>query len=228
MQYLTQPNQKPNNLRNVLDLTNITETLKRVDEEDLTSVKLNSGNQLREMKLVNESGMYQIILMSNKPEAKQFKKWVTSEVLPSIRKNGIYATPLTIDSLIANPDLAIDLLTKYKNERLAKEAALLEASKTKTINKVFSDKLAILTHVDKLYTMTEIAKELGMSSAQVLNKELCNRQIQYYLNGTWIPTTKYSHLAYFSIKQEVLDNGHIIYHRKVTQMGREFIISLFE
>ena len=74
----------------ILELTNITESLKRVDVEDLTSVKLNSGGQDREMKIVNESGLYSLILFSNKPEAKKFKKWVTSEVLPSIRKTGKY------------------------------------------------------------------------------------------------------------------------------------------
>ena len=74
-----------------LGLSNVTETLKRVDLDDLSSVKLNSGGQLRNMKVINESGMYQIIFMSNKPQAKKFKKWVTSEVLPSIRKTGSYS-----------------------------------------------------------------------------------------------------------------------------------------
>jgi prophage antirepressor-like protein len=76
----------------ILGLSNITETLKRVDETDLNSVKLKSGSQYRNYKVVNESGLYQIIFMSKKPQAKQFKKWVTSEVLPSIRKHGAYLT----------------------------------------------------------------------------------------------------------------------------------------
>ena len=84
----------------ILELTNITESLKRVDGEDLTSVKLNSGGQMREMKIVNESGLYALILLSNKPEAKKFKKWITSEVLPSIRKTGQYSIQKTDEELI--------------------------------------------------------------------------------------------------------------------------------
>jgi prophage antirepressor-like protein len=204
----------------VLELSNITETLKRVDEEDQSSLKLNSGGQLRDMKIVNESGMYTIILLSNKPEAKKFKKWITSEVLPSIRKNGLYATSTTIDNLLANPDLAIELLTKLKEERLAKEQLQIE-------NELNKKKINILTHVSKLYTATEIAKELNMSSAVVLNQKLNELKIQYKMNGTWIPYSNYEHLGYFSIKQDVLDNGHVIYNRKFTQEGREFILSLF-
>jgi len=75
----------------VLGLTHITNTLSRVDSEDLSVVKLHSGGQTRNMKVVNESGLYQIIFMSKKPQAKKFKRWVTSEVLPSIRKYGSYS-----------------------------------------------------------------------------------------------------------------------------------------
>lgn len=196
----------------ILELTNITETLKRVDEEDLTSVKLNSGNQARDMKAVNESGLYQIVFMSNKPEAKAFKKWVTSEVLPSIRNKGVYATDNFIEQAIANPDYAIRLLTELKEERQARIAS--------------ENKLAILTHVTKVYTVTEIAKELGFKSAIELNKELNKHKIQFQSNGTWVPYSEYANCGYFDIKQEIMDSGRVIYHRKITQLGREFIINL--
>lgn len=66
---------------------------------------------------VNEDGLYDVILDSRKPSARKFRKWVTSEVLPTIRKNGAYATPQTIDDILANPDNAIKLLTTLKEER---------------------------------------------------------------------------------------------------------------
>ena len=86
--------------------------------------------------------------------------------------------------------------------------------------------IAILTHVNKLYTATEIAKELGLQSAAELNIELHNRGIQYKVNNTWLLYSNYSGLGYDSIKQQVLDNGRVIYDRKFTQLGRDFILKL--
>lgn len=85
---------------------------------------------------------------------------------------------------------------------------------------------AILMHTQKLYTVTEIAKELGMTSAEKLNKVLEEAGIQYKVNGTWVPKAKYADLGYFEIKQEVHDNGFVYYDRKVTQDGRLFILNL--
>ena len=113
-----------------------------------------------------------------------------------------------------NPDFGIELLTKLKEER----AARIEAEKTN----------AILMHVNKTYTMTEIAKEIGLKSANELNKILAEKKIQYKSNGTWVMYSDYIDLGYESIKQEALDNGHVIYHRRITQLGRKFILRLFD
>lgn len=164
--------------------------------------------------LINESGVYSLIFGSKLESAIKFKKWVTKEVLPCIRKNGIYATDNVIDNILNNPDFGIELLTKLKEER----AARIEAEKTN----------AILMHVNKTYTMTEIAKEIGLKSANELNKILAEKKIQYKSNGTWVMYSDYSDLGYESIKQEALDNGHVIYHRRITQLGRKFILSLFD
>ena len=83
-------------------------------------------------------------------------------------------------------------------------------------------------HVNKTYTVTEIAKELGLRSATQLNKILAEKKIQYSVNGTWVMYSKYSNSGYEEIKQEVLDSGKVIYHRRITQIGREFILSLFQ
>lgn len=160
---------------------------------------------------INESGLYALIFGSKLESAKRFKHWVTSEILPSIRKNGIYATDNVIDNILNNPDFGIELLTKLKEER----AARVKAEQTN----------AILMHVNKTYTATEIAKELGLKSAIELNKILSEMHIQYKVNDTWVMYSDYSHLGYEEIKQEVLDNGKVVYHRRITQLGREFIIS---
>lgn len=183
-----------------------------VDEEDKT---LNDAFTVNGTKgvLINESGLYSLILRSQLQTANKFKRWITSEVLPSIRKHGIYATENVIDEILNNPDWGISLLTKLKEER----AARVEAEK----------KNAILMHVNKTYTMTEIAKELGFHSAQQLNNILAEKKIQYKVNGTWVMYSDYSILGYEDIKQEVLDSGKVVYHRKITQLGRDFILGLF-
>lgn len=166
------------------------------------------------MNFINESNLYKTIFHSRKESAEIFSDWVTSEVLPSIRKNGIYATDNVIDNILNNPDFGIELLTRLKEERDGR----IKAEKTN----------AILMHVNKTYTMTEIAKELNLKSATELNKILADRKIQYKVNGTWVFYSDYSNCGYEDIKQEVLDNGKVVYHRKITQIGREFILGLFE
>ena len=210
--------------------TNYRRSLSNVDNEDkdMSLICTAGGNQ--KMTIINESGLYSLLFQMQPQKAKgvsqndnlieerieklhRFKRWITHEVLPSIRKHGIYATDNVIDEILNNPDFGIELLTKLKEERQAR----IEAEK----------KNAILTHVNKTYTMTEIAKELNLKSAVALNKILAEKKIQYKVNGTWVFYSDYSNMGYEDIKQEVLDNGKVIYHRKITQMGREFILSLF-
>lgn len=163
---------------------------------------------------IPENIFYRLAMKAKNEVAEKFQAKVADEIIPSIRKHGIYATDNVIDQILDNPDFGIELLTKLKEER----AARVEAER----------KNAILMHVNKTYTMTEIAKELGMKSAIQLNKLLAEKKIQYQVNGTWVMYSQYSDLGYEEIKQEVLDSGKVIYHRRITQMGREFILKLFE
>lgn len=189
---------------------------RHVDKDDKTLTPIQGGcsTGIQNTTLINESGLYALIFGSKLESAKRFKHWITNEVLPAIRKHGLYATDNVIDNILNNPDFGIELLTKLKEER----AARVEAER----------KNAILMHVNKTYTVTEIAKELGLRSATQLNKILAEKKIQYSVNGTWVMYSKYSDLGYEEIKQEVLDSGKVIYHRRITQMGREFILSLFQ
>ncbi len=115
-----------------------------------------------------------------------------------------------------SPDKVMARALVLAHKTIATQRVELE-EKTKTLN--------ILTHVKKLYTTTEIAKELGMRSAIALNKALCDNKIQFKQNGTYMLYSNYADLGYESIKQDVLDNGRVIYHRKWTQRGREFILN---
>ncbi|ABY46864.1 phage antirepressor Ant [Bacillus mycoides] len=102
----------------VLEIVNATRSLSRLDEDELHSMKVaDSLGRLQETNIINESGLYSIIMTSRKPQAKAFKKWVTSEVLPSIRKHGAYMTDQVLEQAVTNPDFAIGLLTKLKEEK---------------------------------------------------------------------------------------------------------------
>jgi anti-repressor protein len=197
----------------VLDIKNSRDALSRLDEDEKGVVLTDTPGGKQQMLCVNEYGLYNLVLSSRKPEAKAFKRWITHEVLPSIRKHGAYMTDEVLERSIQDPDYMIGLLTALKEERQKR----LEAEKT----------VNILMHVNKTYTATEIAKELGFRSAQQLNKDLERRKIQYYQNGTWVLFSKYADKGYVEIKQEVLDNGKVIYHRRFTQLGREFLLKLY-
>ena len=198
----------------VLEINHHRDAVSRLDDDERGSVIVDTPGGSQAMAAVNEPGLYGLILGSRKPEAKMFKRWITHEVLPSIRKHGLYATEETVENMLNNPDFAIALLTKFKEERTAR----IEAEKTVTI----------LTHVNKTYTATEIAKELGLKSAIALNKDLSEKKIQFKQNDTWVLYSRYADQGYTEIKQAVLDNGKIVYDRRWTQIGREFLLKLYE
>lgn len=187
--------------------------LQTVDDDEKGVRNVYTPGGMQEAWCLTEDGLYEVLMQSRKPIAKEFKKKV-KKILKTIRKHGLYATDNVIDNILNNPDFGIELLTRLKEER----AARVEAER----------KNAILMHVNKTYTVTEIAKELGLRSATQLNRILAEKKIQYQVNGTWVMYSRYSNQGYEEIKQEVLDSGRVIYHRRITQMGREFILSLFQ
>lgn len=91
--------------------------INHVDTEDKQRTQIEDAGQNREMTIINESGLYSLILSSKLPTAKQFKRWVTSEVLPNIRKHGTHMTPETIEKVLADPDTIIQIATQLKEER---------------------------------------------------------------------------------------------------------------
>ena len=110
-----------------LDLKNISDVASRLDEDGVgTTEVIDNLGRTQKTNVVTEAGLYEVIFMSRKPEAKAFKRWVTSEVLPSIRKHGMYATPATIEDMLANPDIMINALMRLKEERAARAKAEAE------------------------------------------------------------------------------------------------------
>lgn len=193
-----------------IGLTNVSDMISRIDDDEVT--KLNLGGLQGECNFLTEDGLYEVLMQSRKPIAKEFKKEV-KKILKDIRKHGIYATDNVIDQIINNPEFGIKLLTSLKEERQAR----IEAER----------KNAILMHTNKTYTATEIAKELGFKSAIALNKDLCKKKIQYKVNNTYVLYSKYAEMGLVSIKQQIMDNGREVYNRHFTQEGRDFLLNLY-
>ena len=137
-------------------------------------------------KVINESGLYSLILSSKLPTAKKFKRWVTSVVLPSIRKHGMFATEKTIDQMLEDPDSMIRVLTEMKEERAKRRLAEEKAAKLEPKAK-FCD---VVLQNPALVNVTVIAKDYGMS-AQAMNKLLENLGVQYNQNKVWFLYAKY-------------------------------------
>ena len=209
----------------VLEIINRSQAVERLDSDEKLMYKLYISGQNRDVLLVNESGLYSLVLTSNKLEAKEFKRWVTHEVIPSIRKTGTYSIMLQQkqDSyLIENP---AERARRWAEEYEEKQRILLEKQEAERKNN-------LLMHTSKNYTMTELAKELAFKSATVLNDTLHEMGVHYKMNDTWCFYSKYSGLGYDETKQEIKyypESGRqkIIYHRRITQKGRDFILGLF-
>ena len=195
------------------------------DSDEINTVKKIDGGS--DITYVSESALYRIINRSNSPKARPFERWVTKEVLPSIRKTGSYSiTRNPIDVIVTDEDPVARL-------EAAKQLILEERAKQEAKRKLVEERaekaettVKLLTHTRKTYTATELAKELGYKSAIAFNKWLADIKFQFKQNGTWLTYSYYSDNDYVSIKQEQLDNGHVIYNRRFTDKGREFLIAL--
>lgn len=150
----------------VLGISHITDTAKRMDEDEVGQTEVtDSMGRKQSTYVINESGLYNVILRSDKPEAKPFRKWVTSEVLPSIRKHGAYMTPETLQAAILNPDTMIQLCQQLKAEQ-DKNAQLTAVNSQLTVDKQImqpkADYFDELVDRNLLTSFRETAKQLGI------------------------------------------------------------------
>lgn len=165
--------------------------------------------------LINESGIYDLIFGSNLPSAKKFKRWVTSEVLPQIRKHGMYAT----DELLNNPDLLIEVATKLKEERTLR---LVAEQKVAEMQPKVNYHDIILAN-KSVTPISFIAKNYGMSARQ-MNKMLHDFGIQYRQGKAWLLYAKYQNEGYTHIEMvPVQGTDNLKPIMKWTQKGHLFI-----
>ncbi|EGM8731049.1 phage antirepressor [Listeria monocytogenes] len=197
-----------------------------IDEEDKDDVTIRDAiGRNQTMTAINESGLYSLILSSKMPNAKKFKRWVTSEVLPAIRKHGLYAT----DDLIANPDLAIAAFTALKEEREKNKelmAAVAIGQQQIAEMKPKATYYDVVLKCRDAVNISVIAKDYGWSAMR-MNEHLHEKGIQFKQGDIWLLYQKYAPNGYTKTNTHIYEDSKGIQHTKVhtkwTQKGRLFI-----
>lgn len=209
-----------------LEIVNHKDALTRLDEDEKTGVALTDPHGREQItNIINEPGLYSLVLGSRKPEARAFKRWITHEVVPAIRRHGMYAT----NELLDNPDLLIEAATRIKVQR--EKIAALE-----TTVAVQSQQLAeaapkvsyydLILNCKDLISVSKIAKDYGMSAVK-MNDLLRDMGIQYRQGNVWLLYQKYASQGYTSTKTYEYIGSDGTNHAKTatywTQKGRLFI-----
>ena len=209
-------------LKDVCDVLELRtqKVVQRLEDDVLSKYPIvDTLGRTQQATFVNEDGLYDTILESRKPQAKLFRKWVTSEVLPSIRKQGGY--------MVARPD-------ETDEEILARALQIMKAA-IESRDEVIAELLPRADYADEVLdsvsciTTTQLAKELGMT-AQELNRRLCEMRIQYWQSGQYMLYADYARmgLAKSRTHKRVLKHGMVLTEMYLvwTERGREFIHSL--
>lgn len=217
-----------------LDINNSRQALARLDSDEKNNVILNDGTPGNPEKgIVNEYGLYSLVLSSRKPSAKAFKRWITHEVIPAIRKHGAYMTGETLEQALTSPDFLIRLATELKTEQEARRLAeqKIEADKPKVL---FADSVAA-SHGSIL--VGELAKLLNQNGIDIGQNRLFNwlRENGYLIcrKGTDynMPTQRSMEMQLFSIKETAIthSDGHVSISKtvKVTGKGQLYFVNKF-
>lgn len=217
----------------VLDLSNPSKVADRLEPDEKANFEL--GLRGGATNCINESGLYAVILRSDKPQAKPFRKWVTNEVLPSIRKHGAYMTEQTLERALTSPDFLIELATQLKAEQAQrKQLETTVAVQNQQIAELQpkASYYDVVLNCKDLISIGKIAKDYGWS-AQKLNEYLHKHGVQYKQGKTWLLYQKYAGMGYTSTKTHTYhgDDGmeHAAEpHTYWTQKGRLFIYDLLK
>lgn len=170
-----------------------------VDEDDKNTVVISDGNRGNpNQTVINESGLYSLIFSSKLPNAKKFKHWVTSEVLPAIRKHGVYV----VDKMLNNPDMLISALQELKAERekrkILEETAAVQRQQITEMQPKASYYDVVLNCKD-LVAISTISKDYGWSATK-MNSYLHSKGVQYKQGEIWLLYQKYAAQGFTSTK----------------------------
>lgn len=204
----------------------------KVDPEDRGVSKIDTPSGTQDMTVINESGLYSLVLSSKLPGAKRFRRWVTGEVLPSIRKAGLYATEKTVDAILADPDVGIRLLTSLKEERARRQQ--LESQARENAPKVLfhdavgaSDDTILIRDLAKLLAQNGVPNMGGTRLFSWLrdNGYLCKKG-----KSRNLPTQRSMEMGLFRVRESVrIQNGDSVTDQttRVTGKGQQYFIKKF-
>ena len=208
----------------ILEISNSRMVAGRLDAEELMSVKLTSGGQRREMTAVSESGLYAVILRSDKPQAKPFRKWVTTEILPTIRRTGGY---------VANEDMFIENYLPFLDEPYRNLFRLQMAAINKLNERIRHDEPLVefanqVSNTNNLIDMNAMAKLAIEENIPIgRNRLFCWLRKNQILMSDNLPYQRYIDRGYFVVKESVFDTGSMTktYQQTyVTGKGQAYII----
>ena len=218
-----------NDICYALDLTNTTMAMSRLDDDERT--KFNLGRQ-GEANVVNEFGLYNLVLASRKPEAKQFKRWITHDVIPTIRKHGAYMTDGIIERTLQDPDYLIQLATTLKEERAKRQLAEAENYKNKPMV-LFAESVQASDNSCLIGELAKIISQNGISIGQ-------NRLFEWLRENGYLikggerrnqPTQYSMELGLMEIKKRTIDNPdgsiRVTVTTKVTGKGQIYFVNKF-
>lgn len=215
-----------------LDIANSRDAVKRLDDDERGVVSTDTLGGVQEMTVVNESGLYSLVLGSRKPEAKQFKRWITHEVIPTIRKTGGYVNndDLFVNTYLPNADDTTKALFRSTLETIRAQNAKLEEYKPKAI---FADAVSASKSSILVGELAKILQQNGVAIGQ-------NRLFAWLRNNGYLccygerynmPTQRSMEMSLFEIKETTINNpdGSIRVSRtvKVTGKGQQYFINKF-
>lgn len=214
----------------VLDITDTWNATNRLSElmKGTHTISTPGGDQ--EMITVSEAGVYKLVFTSRKPEAEKFTDWLATEVIPSIRKHGLYATDDTLEKMIGSPEFGIRLLTEIKAEREKIKQVQEENAISKQIIGELQPKASyydLILQNKTLMPITKIAKDYGMSG-QAMNSLLHELGVQYKMGDAWLLYQKHASQGYTQSKTYAIDADKSKISTAWTQKGRLFIYDLLK
>jgi prophage antirepressor-like protein len=189
-----------------------------------------STEQMVEKTYITEGNLYRLIIRSKLPAAERFERWIFDEVLPTIRKHGLYATEKVLDEILADPDYGIRLFSELKAERERRKALEMENAQHKQIIGELRPKASyydLILQKKSLVPISKIAKDYGMSG-KAFNKLLHELGVQYKMGDTWLLYQQYADQGYTQSRTHAIDAEKSRMHTYWTQKGRLFLYDLLK
>ena len=205
-----------------LEIGNPSMTVERLDDDEKGISTIDTLGGKQRMTIINEPGLYSLVLSSRKPEAKAFKRWITHEVIPAIREYGGYMTKSLLEQVLENPSLIYEfarrmLAEQQKNERLRQE---LERAKPK------ADYYDAFIHPESCTNIRATAKELKVPEKMFTAFLIRKRYLYRAPSGSLMPYAKAADDGLFFVKDYIAVNGHQGVYTLVTPKGKALFLSM--